>query len=210
MHNMYKIIKRTISYKTRTEQRTPYRSHAKMTRVYSLKCWKTVKMPFLCKGSFFLLSTLTCAHPCRLETITEVLWNLTQRCDMSLELYFPIKKRLMVISLHDACSCLCYIMLPLHVTVKTEWQRTDGDFRNGYKTVVGRTPLNPRTAPGCALVSITLLIQVQGWRPKKTIWTKLKAAADTTFLEERKGGRADVGKRKIWKKPERSAASNGY
>lgn len=72
MHNMYKIIKRTVSYKTRTERIIPYRSHTKRTRIYSLISWKTVQMSFLCKGSFFLLPTLSCAHLCRLETVTEI------------------------------------------------------------------------------------------------------------------------------------------
>lgn len=43
--------------------------------------------------------------------------------------------------------CLCCILLPPHVTVKTEWQRVTGSFREGSKLLVEMDPTVLKSCP---------------------------------------------------------------
>lgn len=95
-----------------------------------------------------------------------------------------------VIRLYDVRSCLCCIMLPLHVTVKTEWQRMAGISRKAVKrqwrwtTPSKNCPLSYLSQPHSPNASTGL----KTWDPIN-IWAKLKAAMEWKYV---------VGRKKRW------------
>lgn len=113
------------------------------------------------------------------------------------------KKRDPVTGFYDVCNCLCCIVLPLHVTVKTEWRWMTRILEKTMKLQWSWTPQLPRAAPGCSLVSLTLPASAgpKSWEPI-SICAKLKAATEQNHV---------LGREKRWEntREEKDAREKG-